>query len=732
MKCFFKFLPLALLAGVSCKNFDAANNIADMQTGKNYPVYGGNKAGNRYSPLSQVNIDNVQKLQIAWKYFANNIPDTNGNRRVRPREIQCQPIVVNGILYGTSAELNLFALNAATGEQLWKFEPLKDRQRFNTNRGVVYWENGGDKRILYSAGAWLYCINALTGKSIQTFGDSGRADLHEGLATNLGHEVNNLSVTATTPGVVYKNTLIIGSSVSEGGDAAPGHVRGFDVVTGKLKWVFHTIPQPGEFGYDTWPKEAFKKIGAANNWSGLTVDDKRGTVYFGTGSPSSDFYGGDREGSNLFANCIMCLDAETGKMKWYYQTIRHDLWDRDQSCPPNLATTTHNGKKTDVVVQATKDGQVYVLNRDNGTSLFPVEEKPVPVDGVPGEHPYPTQKYPLKPLPFTRQVFTEADITNISPEAHAFVKSRYDLFPKKDNKFQPPSVAGTLLLGYSGGAEWGGNAIDPQGILYQNANEDFWDLHMIDEAGRNKELASLSYGNGIYIRNCSGCHGADRKGNGSVFPSLISIEKKRTADQINTLIKMGSGRMPAFQFLQEEERKAVVAFLLNKEYHQPKIFTEHSNADTVATTKTDFPYTPNYTSKVWKRFTDQDGYNAIKPPWGTLNAIDLNTGDYLWRVPLGEFPELTKKGIPITGTESYGGPLVTAGGLVFIASTKDERIRAFDKKTGKVVWEFQLPAGGFATPVTYEVNGIQYIAIACGGSRGTKPGGWYVAFALKN
>jgi len=731
MKCLCKILSAGIFIFVSCKNRDANKSNAGMETGKNYPVYGGNKAGNRYSPLSEINIENVKNLTVAWTYFANDQPDTVSKQTSRPREIQCQPIVVNGMLYGTSAELNLFALNAATGEQQWKFEPIKENQRFNTNRGVVYWEDGEDKRILYSAGAQLYGVNALTGKLVESFGNNGSVDLHEGLAANLGHEVTNLSVTATSPGVIYKNTLIIGSSVPEGGDAAPGHIRAFDVVSGKLKWVFHTIPQPGEMGYDTWPKDAYKKIGAANNWSGLSVDEKRGVVYLGTGSPSSDFYGGDRKGSNLFANCILALNAETGKIKWYFQTIHHDLWDRDLPCPPNLTTIHYKGKKTDVVVQATKDGLVYVLDRDNGTSLFPIEERPVPVNGLPGEHPYPTQQYPLKPLPFTRQVFTEADITDISPESHAFVKKRFMEFHKSDHKFQPPSLKGTLLGGYSGGAEWGGNAIDPDGILYQNANEDFWDLQMIDEATRSKELASLSKGNGLYTRYCASCHGAGRKGNGDIMPGLLGIEKKRSPEQIGNLIKSGNGRMPSFQFMPEDERKAIVDFLLNKETRTPKIPDEHSNADTVVKKKADFPYIPDYTNKVWKRFVDQDGYNAIKPPWGTLNAIDLNTGEYLWKVPLGEFPELTKKGIPVTGTETYGGPVVTAGGLVFIASTRDERIRAFDKKTGKLVWEYQLPAGGFATPISYEAGGKQFIAIAAGGARGKKAGGWYIAFTLK-
>ncbi|GAB4006037.1 hypothetical protein GCM10028808_07170 [Spirosoma migulaei] len=714
-----------------------------------WPTYGGNNAGNRYSRLNQINTQTVKDLTLAWTY------DTGDNTGAGQRgmDIQCQPIVVNGVLYGTSPRMKLFAVDAATGKQHWQFDPFANpekKPRFHPIRGVVYWEDGArngepDKRILYSVGSFLYAINASTGKLIDSFGRHGEVDLHEGLGDKetLGYDVNNFSIRVTTPGVIYKDLLITGSAVNEGGDAPPGYIRAFNVRTGKLAWVFHTIPLPGEFGYETWAKDSYKKLGGANCWAGMVIDEKRGIVYAGTGSPSVDFYGGARPGQNLFANCVIALNAETGKRVWHFQTIHHDLWDRDLPCPPNLVTVKHNGpdgrpRLVDAVAQATKDGYVFVFDRDTGKPLFPVKEVPVPTSpALPGEKPWPTQPVPSRPAPFVRQELTEKEITTRTPEAHAYVLNQYKN-SRVGSKYMPPSEEGSLYFGFGGGAEWGGNAADPDGILYQNANTMLWWLKMRDSRMQGTNVAQTR-GSSLFNLNCSACHNLNRTGSSAAsasasqaYPDLTDVGKRLDREQINTLLTTGQGRMPSFGHLSKEDRDALVNFLLKSETKSEAVPDMHSSVVTSPVARdADFPYMPPYLNNGNTQFRDQDNYPAIKPPWGTLNAINLNTGEYLWQVPLGEYPDLTKKGLPPTGTENHGGPIVTAGGLLFIAATYDEKLRAFDKKTGKVVWEYKLPTGGFATPITYMVNGKQYIVIAAGGTRyGLKPGGSYVAFAL--
>ncbi len=684
--------------------------------------YAGTKDGNRYSSLEQINTQNVGQLQVAWT-FSTGDKDT-GNRS----QIQCNPIMVNGWLYGTSPQLRLFAVDAATGRQQWLFDPFegeKDRHLImGINRGLSYWqdEGGKDRRIFYGVKDKLYAIDAQTGRPIASFGQNGRIDLDEGL----DREVADASVTATSPGIIYNNLIIMGGRLSETAEAAPGHIRAYDVKTGERKWIFHTIPHPGELGYETWEDgESWTKFGGANAWAGLSLDEKRGIVYVPLGSASYDFYGGNRKGANLFANCLLALDAATGKYLWHFQTVHHDILDRDLPANPNLVTVKHNGKSIDAVAQITKTGFVFLFDRTNGQPLFPIKEMPVPPSDLPGEQSWPTQPYPTLPEPFVRHTFNEEDINHLSAEKEELLRKYRSA--KKGSIFTPPSKQGTLIFpGFDGGGEWGGAAFDPAtGLLYVNANEMPWILQMIDVPQNSNASSIKEVGKIVYGKYCITCHGADLKGDAQqTFPSLVSLAAKYQEDELTTIIDNGRNRMPAFKQIPEAEKKALLAYLLKKEEK------ELSAAATTALTKSAVAEIP-YTSTGYNRLLDKDGYPGIKPPWGTLNAINLNTGKIAWQVPLGEFKELMQKGVPPTGTENYGGPLVTAGGLVFIAATKDEKFRAFDKATGKIVWEYQLPAAGYATPCTYSLGGKQYVVIAAGGGKsGTQSGDQYIAFAL--
>lgn len=672
-------------------------------------VKGGNSEGTQYSSLTQIDKGNVNNLKLAWQYKSGQA-DTVQNRT----QIQCNPIIVDGVLYGTSPTLKVFALNASTGQQIWKFEGGdKGQGGLGVNRGVTYWAEGDDKRILYSLGEYLYALDARTGNKIETFGAQGRVSLKEGL----GDRAKDLMVVSNTPGVIYKNLIIMGSRVHEGPIAAPGYLRAYDVKTGKLAWVFHTIPHPGEPGYETWPADAWTRIGGANAWSGMSVDHKRGLVFAGTGSASFDFWGGNRKGQNLYANCILALNAETGERKWHYQTVHHDLWDRDLPASPILATVTHDGKQIDAVVQTTKSGHVYVLNRETGESLFPVEEVAVPASDLEGEEAWPTQRLPLKPPAFARQVFSEEIINNLTPEIESFVKEKIKNL-KKGGPFIPPSKEGTIIFpGFDGGAEWGGASFDPSGILYVNANEMPWILTMVDVRMKQDAWVGIS----LYRTNCATCHGVDRGGDGHVYPALRNLNSKFNKETLKQFVLTGKGAMPAFSHLSDKERDAIARYVLDLQERTP----EEKQGD--------FERHPDviYSNTGYIRFLTPEGYPAVKPPWGTMNAIDLNKGEIKWQVPLGEFKELKEKGIPPTGTENYGGPVATAGGVVFVAASRDEKFRAFDKETGAILWEYELPAAGYATPAVYEVEGKQFVVVACGGGKsGTKSGDRYLAFSL--
>jgi quinoprotein glucose dehydrogenase len=669
-----------------------------------WPHYGGGPAQTRYSPLTQITPRNVKNLRVAWTY------DTRD--AFEGSEMQCQPIVADGVLYATSPKLRVFALDAATGAEIWSFTPDRAARQTRTRiRGLMYWTRGTERRIYFAAQHWLYALDAKTGKPLERFGNDGRIDLREGFE---GREAKTLSVGMNTPGVFYRNLIIIGSIVPEGLPSAPGDIRAFDVDTGRRAWTFHTIPHPGEFGHDTWPPDAWKYSGGANAWAGLALDEKRGVVYASTGSAAYDFYGGNRHGDNLFANTILALRADSGERVWHFQAVKHDIWDRDFPAAPSLITIQRDGRSVDVVAQTAKNGRLYVLDRDSGRPIFPMQEVRPPASDVPGERTAPTQLLPMLPPPYTRQRFTEALITKRTPAATRAVRKEW-LALRKAGEFDPPSQQGTILFpGMDGGAEWGGTAFDPtSGLLYVNANEMAWKVKL---AERKMPDGDATNGKELYDRHCASCHRADLRGSPPEFPSLVDLNARRNAEDVEGVVQYGAGRMPGHPELHSAIRRAIVAYVLT------------GRSDVVAR-DAPTPFDVKYTLDGYIRFTDPDGFPAITPPWGTLTAIDMNRAAIKWQVPLGDMPGSGLKG---TGSENYGGPVVTASGLVFIGATNyDNKFRAFDARTGAILWEATLPAAGNATPAVYEVHGKQYVAIAAGGGKwGAPSGSQYVVFSL--
>ncbi len=604
-----------------------------MAQSHDWPRVNNDPGGMRYSQLDQINRENVAQLTPAWTFHTEEVKEGRG------RTIECTPIVVDGVMYITTGYLKLVALDAATGKELWRFDPLKEHPSRHglasggVNRGCAYWSDGmpdGERRIIHGiSDGRLFSLDARTGKLDPRFGDGGIRDLRK----ELDPEVADLAYGPTSAVAIWRDTIIVGVSTGEGPEvASPGDIRAFDVRTGEQLWRFHTVPHPGEVGNETWEAGSWKHRGGANAWGGLSIDAERGLVFAGLGSASFDFYGGDRKGDNLFANCTIALDARTGERVWHFQTLRHDVWDHDLPTPPVLVRVNHGGKEIDAAAQVTKTGFCYLFDRETGRPLFDIIEQEVPGSDVEGEQVARTQPIPIKPPPFSARHLDESNVTDIGEQNRESVLAVLRKL-RHGPAFNPPSLEGTVVMpGLHGGATWSGASFDPtSGMLYLNSNN---------------------------------------------MPNIITLA---------TAPKDGRARYGIFQ--------------LGGGYFQ---------------------------------FRDFEGYPAIKPPWGLLNAIDLNKGEIAWQVVLGEHPELTARGIPQTGTESFGGTIVTAGGLVFIAGTMDEKMHAFDKATGKLLWEAKLPAGGYATPSTYMVDGKQYVVIACGGAGklGTKAGDAFVAFAL--
>lgn len=675
---------------------------------KDWPAYSGGPDEIRYSTLDQINTTNASQLKVAWTF------DTGD--AFPQSEFQCNPLVVDGVLYATTPKVNVVALDAASGKLLWRYNPDTMAKSWSKmrSRGLTYWTDGTQARIYFTYRQSLMSLDAKTGKIDPAFGDQGKVDLRD----DLGREPRNM-VSMTTPGLIYHDLLIVGSMMSETLPASPGDIRAYDVHSGKVRWSFHTIPHPGEFGYDTWPKDAWKYSGAANDWTGLSLDEKRGLVFIPTGSAAFDFYGANRTGNDLFADCLIALKADTGERVWHFQEVHHDIWDRDLDSPPSLVTIQHDGRTIDAVAQTTKSGFVYVFERDSGKPVFPIEERPVPASELPGEVTSKTQPFPVLPAPFARQILTEDMLTDRTPEAHAAVLARFKQI-QSAGQFVPASLQGTVIFpGFDGGAEWGGSAFDPEtGMLYVNANEMPWILRMVEQ---HENTTGMATGKGLYLTNCAACHRADFAGGPPEFPALTGLKQRHTEDEVMSLLGQGSGRMPSFAQLGIPAIKAIADYVL-------------TGQDTSVQANENKQLFMRYLNDGYNRFLDPDGYPAVKPPWGTLNAINLNTGQLAWKIPLGEYPKLAAQGLTNTGTENYGGPVVTAGGVIFIGATSyDKKFHVFDKKTGNLLWETTLPFAGNATPATYQLNGRQYVVIAAGGGKSKdQSGGTIVAFALPN
>ena len=683
---------------------------------KTWQVYSGDSEGTKYSSLKQINKQNVKDLKVAWTY-------RTGDMREAPRTtIECNPIIVGRKMFITSPGLKVIALDGATGDELWRFDPYDGESAYGVNRGVTYWSDGMQERLFYVAGSSLFCLNPSSGLLIESFADSGKVDLYEGL----GRDVNFTWVTAATPGIVYKDLIIMGSTLGEGpSPAAPGHIRAYHVKTGEMKWIFHTIPHPGEFGYETWPEDAWKRTGGANSWGGLTIDEKRGIVYCGTGSPTYDHWGGDRLGQNLFGNCILALNAETGERIWHYQVVHHDIWDYDIPCQPNLVTVEKDGRRIDAVAQPTKMGHLFVLDRETGKPIFPIEERTVPQSDIPGEETWPTQPFPQKSLVYAKQSFTEKDVTDLNPEATKSVLERVQNMRLGDI-FIPPSLEGSITLPqFNGGTDWGGAAFNPDNntLVVNASNEVEWISMM--KSNPRKNITQFNLGQHLYQSICSVCHGyANPRNPGS--PSLENLKKireERSKEDIYTVLEEGKGQMPKFPTFSQDEKDALIAFLWD-EGKDTQIDTDKI--------KMSFSSQIPYVATGHRTLKDPEGFPANTRPWATLSAIDLNSAKILWQIPLGTYPELEARGLPPTGTFNMGGPIVTASGLVFIGATMDERFRAFDLDNGQQLWEYQMDAGGYATPATYNIDGKQFVVIGAGGGGKpeTRPGDAYYCFAL--
>jgi len=700
-------LTAVTLAVALISNSGAAHAQAATSNPSNWVGYGGNNDSQQYSSLNQVNKDNVRGLELVWFFPA----PTEGGR------FNFNPTIVDGTMYVLGSDNSIVALDAETGEELWNI-PHDSR---TTNRGINYWESSdrSDRRLFYASSDLLRAIDAGTGETIESFGEFGMVNLKEGL----GRDPATVSrIQSSTPGRIYRDLIIMGSATGEDYGSPPGDIRAYNVVTGELQWSFRTIPQPGEFGYDTWPEGAWEYAGGVNSWGGMTVDEERGIVYVPTGSPTYDFYGADRRGDNLFSDSLLALNANTGERLWHFQFIHHDLWDFDTVTSPKLITVDHDGKQIDAVSQTTKQGFLYVFDRVTGEPLWPIEERPVPKSHMPGEHASPTQPFPTKPPPFARQDFTVAEVNPFitDPQELARIKAWVGN-ARNEGLFTPPGLSDTIQMpGNNGGGNWGGTAANSAaGLVFVMSKDAPTMLRMEPQRPRGGFNAPPELrGAGFYEDNCQGCHGIDLLGHAGMGPALVDSDQRLGAAKVSEIITNGQNGMPGYaaSALNSSNIQDIVAFLANPKAADVPVRQRGGN-NTPGAEGPDSPVAQKYFTG-YGTMSASNSMPAIGPPWSTLTAYDLNLGTIKWQVPLGTVQSLAEQGFTNTGSYwPHGGPVVTAGGLVFAGSKGDRFARAYDEDTGAVLWEEQLPSGPDGIPSVYAVEGRQYIVFPTKSSR---------------
>ncbi len=705
-------------------SFAALALLCQASYGADWPDYGGTPDQSKYVVTPDITRKNVARMKIAWIY-------PTGDERA----YQFNPIIVDDVMYVLAKNSSLVAIDVASRKELWIHANL----RGITNRGINYWQSadGKDRRLLFTLEDTLQAIDARTGKSIASFGRQGVVDLRQGLGRD---PLTIRRVNSSTPGRVFENLLLLGSSPGEGYFSAPGHIRAFDVVTGELAWTFHTIPQPGEFGHDTWPRDAWQYAGGVNVWGEITLDERRGIAYFPVSSPTYDYYGADRHGANLFSDCLLALDARTGKRLWHFQMVHHDLWDYDPTAAPQLVTIHKDGKKIDAVAQATKQGFVFVFDRVTGVPVWPIEERPVPPSDVPGEKAWPTQPFPALE-PTARQVVRADDLTPYLIDDAERAAWRERIGKARTGLFTPPALVETAAIpGAVGGTNWGNTAADPDaGIIYL-LNQDFPSFYKLqlqadgNMAGmRNRfgtpDPAAVERGKVLYAKHCAACHGADRAGTPAA-PSLVTIGSRIGGPQFRRVIVYGMGRMPPIGHVADQEIGEILAFLGGGARRRlndpaPKLMPDGPVVASGGAPRTDGgkraepiavdAYPAGVDAPTQRYFTDYGlGYPyLLAPPWSTIMAYDLNRGVIKWRRPLGQDRDVAKQGGRDTGLprgSQRQGMIVTSTGIVF-STARDGVLYAFDARNGEVLASWELPMATEGLPAVYELDGRHHIVV---------------------